>query len=319
LADVKISGLPASTTPLAGTEVLPIVQGGQTRQVSVTNLTAGRAVSATSYTPTGATIPVNGVYLPAANNVGFATNSGERMRIDNTGNVVIGTTTALLSAADRGNITVNGATSSVLAFGNAGVNSGYIFTSAPTLEIDAAGTRYINFRTSSAERMRISASGGVSIGNTTDAGATNLNVAGTGKFGTTVAVGAATPSASGAGITFPATQSASTDPNTLDDYEEGTWNPSFYTAANGGGSLIGTVTNGGYYTKIGRYIFCTFARGNLAGANHASVSLPFAIPANSVTTFTTADGAFGYGDPGSFANLRTTEGVFSRAAFSYWL
>ena len=46
MADVKISGLPASTTPLAGTEVLPVVQGGQTRQVSVANLTAGRAVSA---------------------------------------------------------------------------------------------------------------------------------------------------------------------------------------------------------------------------------------------------------------------------------
>jgi hypothetical protein len=45
MADVKISGLPASTTPLAGTEVLPIVQGGQTRQVSVDNLTAGRATS----------------------------------------------------------------------------------------------------------------------------------------------------------------------------------------------------------------------------------------------------------------------------------
>ena len=48
MADVKISGLPASTTPLAGTEVLPIVQGGQTRQVSVNNLTTGKAVSAAS-------------------------------------------------------------------------------------------------------------------------------------------------------------------------------------------------------------------------------------------------------------------------------
>ena len=54
MADVKISGLPASTTPLAGTEVLPIVQGGQTRQVSVANLTAGRAIDATNATFTGA-------------------------------------------------------------------------------------------------------------------------------------------------------------------------------------------------------------------------------------------------------------------------
>lgn len=50
MADTKISALPASTTPLAGTEVLPIVQGGVTRQVSVANLTAGRAISATELT-----------------------------------------------------------------------------------------------------------------------------------------------------------------------------------------------------------------------------------------------------------------------------
>jgi len=50
MADVKISGLPASSTPLAGTEVLPIVQSGQTRQVSVTNLTSGKTVPAIGYT-----------------------------------------------------------------------------------------------------------------------------------------------------------------------------------------------------------------------------------------------------------------------------
>jgi hypothetical protein len=48
MADSKISALPASTTPLAGTEVLPIVQSSTTRQVSVANLTAGRAIGATS-------------------------------------------------------------------------------------------------------------------------------------------------------------------------------------------------------------------------------------------------------------------------------
>jgi hypothetical protein len=46
MADQKISQLTASTTPLAGTEVLPIVQGGVTKQVSVANLTAGRPISA---------------------------------------------------------------------------------------------------------------------------------------------------------------------------------------------------------------------------------------------------------------------------------
>jgi hypothetical protein len=54
MADTKISALPAASTPLAGTEVLPIVQGGITEQVSVANLTAGRAVGALSFSATQA-------------------------------------------------------------------------------------------------------------------------------------------------------------------------------------------------------------------------------------------------------------------------
>ena len=46
MANAKISALASATTPLAGTEVLPVVQGGITEQVSVANLTAGRDVSA---------------------------------------------------------------------------------------------------------------------------------------------------------------------------------------------------------------------------------------------------------------------------------
>jgi hypothetical protein len=49
MADLKISALTASTTPLAGTEVLPIVQSSTTKQVSVANLTAGRTVSGLNF------------------------------------------------------------------------------------------------------------------------------------------------------------------------------------------------------------------------------------------------------------------------------
>jgi hypothetical protein len=48
MADKKISALTSASTPLAGTEVLPIVQSGATVKVAVSNLTAGRAISATS-------------------------------------------------------------------------------------------------------------------------------------------------------------------------------------------------------------------------------------------------------------------------------
>lgn len=48
MADVKISALPAASTPLAGTELVPIVQSGVTEQVTVANLTAGRTVAAST-------------------------------------------------------------------------------------------------------------------------------------------------------------------------------------------------------------------------------------------------------------------------------
>lgn len=49
MADLKISALTSATTPLAGTEVLPIVQSTTTKKVTINNLTAGRAVSANSF------------------------------------------------------------------------------------------------------------------------------------------------------------------------------------------------------------------------------------------------------------------------------
>ena len=52
MADLKISALTGATTPLAGTEVLPIVQSSTTVKVAVSNLTAGRAVSMLSGTAT---------------------------------------------------------------------------------------------------------------------------------------------------------------------------------------------------------------------------------------------------------------------------
>lgn len=63
MSNSKISALTASTTPLAGTETLPIVQSSTTKQVSVANLTAGRAVSASSLTTTGnVTVTGSSVY-----------------------------------------------------------------------------------------------------------------------------------------------------------------------------------------------------------------------------------------------------------------
>jgi hypothetical protein len=84
---------------------------------------------------------------------------------------------------------------------------------------------------------------------------TRVTVGNTGNvtFGANIGLGGTTPTTSGTGITFPATQSASTDVNTLDDYEEGTFTPTILF----GGNNVGMVYNRQYgkYTKIGNRVF----------------------------------------------------------------
>ena len=76
------------------------------------------------------------------------------------------------------------------------------------------------------------------------------------KFPTTIGVGGATPSTSGSGITFPGTQSASTDANTLDDYEEGTWTPTYTTTGTNFTSVTyDAAITAGRYTKIGNMVY----------------------------------------------------------------
>ena len=79
------------------------------------------------------------------------------------------------------------------------------------------------------------------------------------SFATTIGVGGATPSASGAGITFPASVSASSDANTLDDYEEGDVALGATTTIQGGSGTVTINTGTSFikYTKIGRQVTIT--------------------------------------------------------------
>ena len=90
-------------------------------------------------------------------------------------------------------------------------------------------------------------------------------------------------SGSGAGITFPATQSPSSDANTLDDYEEGTWTPAItFSSGTGDLSYNGQV---GRYIKVGRLVYLSgFLRFSetTASGNLSITGLPF--PADTTTT-----------------------------------
>ena len=112
---------------------------------------------------------------------------------------------------------------------------------------------------------------------------------------TTMGVGGATPSTSGSGISFPATQSASTDANTLDDYEEGTWTPTIYGGTTAGSYTYETARRGGKYTKVGNTVFiwgvCRIATIVTAGTGTLALSgLPFAAGTSIAASWGNSDG-----------------------------
>jgi hypothetical protein len=90
------------------------------------------------------------------------------------------------------------------------------------------------------------------------------------QYQNTVALRGAAPQ-SGTGITFPATQSASSNANTLDDYEEGSWTPVV-------GGTATYIAQSGTYVKIGRFVYVDFLlRINAIGTGSSTImtGLPF--------------------------------------------
>ena len=143
-----------------------------------------------------------------------ANNSAERMRLESAGNLLVGTTTAGGWGSDS-------KFEAKTVSGNA--VSGYATGAGDGLRsrIDNTSGRLTAFYYS-----------------TTVVGSITTNA-------TTIALNNVS------GITFPATQSASSDANTLDDYEEGTWTPAIVSS---GGTITAVGAVSGTYTKVGRMV-----------------------------------------------------------------
>ena len=172
---------------------------------------------------------------------------------------------------------------------------------------------------SSLTRMTIKNDGNVGIN--TESPTEKLHVVGNGLFTGNLGVGSATPTTSGTGITFPATQSASTNVNTLDDYEEGTWTPTIK-----GSTIAGTYTpstTNAYYTKIGNVVtvwcFVDMRSGTATGGTGVLLleSLPFSYKSGSAFAGTTRCDFVDYpqaSSHGTFA-ARSTSGASSSIIF----
>ena len=246
MADTKISALPASTTPLAGTEVLPIVQSSSTKQVSVANLTAGRSFDALGMTLTstdaGATAsPLLELYRdsasPAASDtLGEIEFNGE----DSAGNkqaygLIHASILSPTSTAEQGQIHFETATAGaltekmIIGTTNLVVNEiGAVFnvriegdTDANLLYTDATNDR---------------------IGVGTASPAQKLDVVGNIKLSGNVVV------ANGQGIDFTATSGTGTS-ELFDDYEIGT-----HTTTANANTTLDNSYKAFKYTKVGNVV-----------------------------------------------------------------
>lgn len=261
MADKKISQLTAATTPLAGTEVLPVVQGGTTVKVSVDNLTAGKAVSMAGLTATG-DVSLNGGNF-VFNDAGA--NKTARFEGDNDANLLVTDAVndriGVGTSAPATKLDVTGLFNGLQArFGfvaGRGLEisttlSGGTNEAGSVLNAKGAGSGALIIQTDTVDRATFTSAGDLSIANG------NL-VQGT----------------AAKGINFSAnTGAAGKTSSLLNWYEEGTYTPT--VAATTG--TITSYTATAMYTRIGRSV-TVIANVTITDAGTGSatctISLPF--------------------------------------------
>ena len=145
--------------------------------------------------------------------------------------------------------TVSGNTITFTSAPPSGTNNIYVYYTSPITQVIAPGQNTVT--TTALQDGSVTTA---KLSSTTGTGAVAL--ASLPSFTTTIGVGGATASASGSGVSFPATQSASSDANTLDDYEEGSWTPVFTAATAPTGVTYDAQS--GSYTKIGNSVHLRF-------------------------------------------------------------
>jgi hypothetical protein len=277
MSDKKISQLTAITPPIAGTDVLPVVQGSTTKKITVAELAPGLV---TTY--------VNGgvVYASGSNAITTSAN----LYFDGA-NLGVGTNTP--SFAMDVNSNVMGLGPKAASVGN-GANfrlrddTGTVRWLTGILGTAAATAYNIYDLTASATRLSVSSVGNVTVN-------TGNLVIGT----------------AGKGIDFSADPSAAgMTSELLADYEEGTWTPTIT-----GSTTNPTVTYGlqrGVYTKVGRVVTvsCFLSWSAISGGSgNARISgLPFTVESS---TGANGAGAISELDGFTLASLRTSASMFT--------
>jgi hypothetical protein len=129
------------------------------------------AAATPSITFTGSTN--TGIYSPSSGAVAISTNSTQRLVIDASGNVGVGTNSPTQTAANRTVLSVNGTTTSLVNLNAGGVSKGYLIYDGTNVALSAGvGSLYLTadsanpivFATNGSEKVRITSSGAVGVG-----------------------------------------------------------------------------------------------------------------------------------------------------------
>lgn len=219
MADKKISALTSATTPLAGTEVLPIVQSSSTVKVPVSSLTSGREV--------------------------------EVAGLNNTANIRMNTTNAAWRSSARAiDVWGFGAFSGDSDNLSTAVSNNYYRNSSgvDTYKTAYFATQYQQLTGTHVFRVAPSSSGAITW-------TTALSIANNANI--TVNTGNLVVGTAGKGIDFSAnTNAPGMTSELLTWYEEGTWTPSLRGSSTAGTYELATAS--GWYTRIGRQVTAMF-------------------------------------------------------------
>ena len=234
--------------------------GGTSTTTTQFTATSGQTSFTVSYTVNQISVYLNGALLASADYT--ATN---------------GTSVVLASGAATGDILTVVAYSSVttISQGNSNVTvtdsgTGKIEFNVDAVEVADFTTAAVVFNETGADQdFRVEGDTNANL-LVVDAGADKVGI-GTNTFNTNGGVLQVSN-----GIAFPATQSASSDVNTLDDYEEGTWTPTIIGTTSAGTATYATRV--GRYTKIGNIVqydaYISYSSGTGTGDLRVS-GLPF--------------------------------------------
>jgi len=198
----------------------------------------------------------------------------ERMRITSAGDVGIGTPnpSAKLEVFTARTSSTN-AISIILSDSVTGAQTNGVYKSIQSISNNGASKSEIRFVETDGTNNNTAIA--FATANTAGGLTERMRVLNTGSV---LCLAGGNTAATGTGIAFPSSINTSSDPNTLDDYEEGTFTPTL-TADSGSGITYNHQT--GKYTKIGNvvhygYVLGLTSKGTISGSIYLA-GLPFEV------------------------------------------